>query len=281
MHCRLLCSEAPSPGGGRSSAAAAMAALQRFAAAEQDSATSAADQAMAFEEHMLKRASAEEAAKQTAFRLKNSPLAKNAAESSAAGGKQAGPRYTGIIKAFSTVQGFGFIQSREMTNLYGCDAFLNQAVEGGIVIGGTVSFSVEMNKDGKPQARNVVLEDSTPKPIESAKPKGGNLNYSGYPMGGPMSNHMGHMGQMGMGNPMQAKDLAGKVFKGRVKSFNSNRGFGFIFCSDLQYAFGGRDVYVGVNQVPNGVLPVGKEYEFQLSIDRQGQPQAKELRPLS
>lgn len=154
-------------------------------------------------------------------------------------------RYTGRIKTFNTVHGFGFIQSDAIVRLHGCDVFLNQAVEGGIVVGGQVTFSVEINKSGKPQARNVVLEkgvNSVEAPVDPSLSK-----------------------------------VVGEVFNGHIKSFNIGRGLGFIVCPDLQRAFGGRDIYLSKTHAPEGRLTAGQEVKFSLWIDRKGQPQARNV----
>lgn len=155
-----------------------------------------------------------------------------------------GARYTGRIKNFNRDNGFGFIQSDAITKLYGCDVFLNHAVEGGITVGGQVSFTVELNQSGKPQARDVKLE------IEEAP------------------NHI---------DP-SVSEMVGETFNGRIKSFNSGRGLGFISCYDLQRVFGGRDIYLSKTQAPEGRIAVGQEVEFSLWIDRKGQPQARNVR---
>lgn len=163
-------------------------------------------------------------------------------------------RYEGRIKAFNVVQGFGFIQSVEMHQLYGCDAFLNQAVVGGMVVGSTVSFSVEIVK-GKPQARNVIVEQDS-SAARSGKTYGAEAEMSA------------------------ANGSQGGIHRGRVKSFNSSKGFGFITARDLQYNFGGKDIFVSAKQAPEGGLSVGQEVDFTLVVDHQGQPQAHQIKPV-
>eukprot|EP00435_Cladocopium_sp_Y103_P014092 s3599_g3.t1 len=131
-----------------------------------------------------------------------------------------------------------------------CDVFMNQGIEGGILVGSEVSFTVELNKSGKPQAREARLEAEKSEQPEAAEP-------------GP-----------------RAADLLGKVFKGTVKSFNVARGFGFLTCSELKgTAFSGRDIYVSLAQVPDQrPLTTGHEVEFTLAVNQQGQPQGKDLK---
>lgn len=162
-------------------------------------------------------------------------------------------RYNGFILKFNASQGFGFIQSLDVKKQFGCDAFFNQAVEGGTVVGGRVSFSLEISRDGKPQARQVILEAM---PEHSSKHKQGNA----------------------------AVVEESKKYTGRVKSFNAQRGFGFIECRNLPISFGGRDVFLSKKECPDSffgmgqeVAPYGQEVEFVLALDGQGQPQAREV----
>jgi len=156
-------------------------------------------------------------------------------------------RYEGRVKTFNLVSGFGFIQCQEMHQLYGCDAFLNTMVA---VAGTKVSFSVEI-KNGKPQARNVVIEEDF-----------------------EVQNNMKDYDAPGT----QVPGNHGQVHRGRVKSFNGAKGFGFIAAPrELQHSFGGRDIYVSKTQAPDGSLQVGQEVEFHIVLDRQGQPQARDI----
>ncbi|CAE6954835.1 unnamed protein product [Symbiodinium sp. CCMP2592] len=157
------------------------------------------------------RSAAENAALENARRLKNSPLVQDLASRNAnvSKGKEE-KRYQGILKVFRPEHGWGFIENPELKNKYGHDVFLNQAVEGGIKLGSLVSFTLEMSKDGKPQARNARMEaEKVDRPKTSAP------------------------GQ-------EARELVGKVFKGRVKSFNATNGFGFLTCEELKSKFAGR-----------------------------------------
>eukprot|EP00930_Biecheleria_cincta_P060906 TRINITY_DN46489_c0_g1_i1.p1 TRINITY_DN46489_c0_g1~~TRINITY_DN46489_c0_g1_i1.p1 ORF type:complete len:405 (+),score=75.59 TRINITY_DN46489_c0_g1_i1:40-1215(+) len=258
------CMHHASPGNHRTASAAA-AALQKFAAMAEAEAKgetpvlSEEEQHAIVEESLRRRHSAEEAAKATASRLKQSNYLASLRKDpdrmegvlEAAG--DLGERYVGTIKAFSAAQGFGFIMNQDVLKRFGCDAFFNQAVQGGIHIGGTVAFTLEISRNGRPQASNIVMQEL---------PKSGADGRSQGPSG----------------PSVMQKELVGKVFRGRCKSFNANRGFGFIACNEVQIAFGGRDIYVSHAQVPEeGRLTAGREYDFRLFVDRQGQPQAREL----
>lgn len=157
-------------------------------------------------------------------------------------------RYVGKVKAFNSERGFGFIQCVEILKRFGCDAFLTTAVEGGLIIGSTVSFTLQVNRQGKPQARDVVLVDAG----------NGPQTVSGKPVS-------------------DFAQFVEKVYTGRVKSFNLGRGFGFLVCQELMHTFGGRDIYVSKMYAPQGQLTPGQEVQFRLQVDRYGQPQARDV----
>eukprot|EP00444_Apocalathium_aciculiferum_P030144 CAMPEP_0183431480 /NCGR_PEP_ID=MMETSP0370-20130417/54845_1 /TAXON_ID=268820 /ORGANISM="Peridinium aciculiferum, Strain PAER-2" /LENGTH=251 /DNA_ID=CAMNT_0025617181 /DNA_START=89 /DNA_END=844 /DNA_ORIENTATION=- len=75
--------------------------------------------------------------------------------------------FRGIIRNLSAEKGFGFIVCTEATTMFGQDVFLTkkQATEGGgFVNGDTVTFVVELNSNGKPQAREVEKVFVSPAP---------------------------------------------------------------------------------------------------------------------
>eukprot|EP00930_Biecheleria_cincta_P024426 TRINITY_DN17485_c0_g1_i1.p1 TRINITY_DN17485_c0_g1~~TRINITY_DN17485_c0_g1_i1.p1 ORF type:complete len:247 (-),score=48.57 TRINITY_DN17485_c0_g1_i1:179-919(-) len=76
--------------------------------------------------------------------------------------------FVGSIKSYSTAKGFGFIQCNESFSEYQADVFLHQNqvkyfLGGKAYEGDKVRFNLEMNKQGKPQARNVEPISDTPK----------------------------------------------------------------------------------------------------------------------
>lgn len=64
-------------------------------------------------------------------------------------------RFRGRIKAFNSEKGFGFIECQEAHAKYGRDVFLHKAHIGELPVGSEVSFGVELNKSGMPQARDL------------------------------------------------------------------------------------------------------------------------------
>lgn len=157
-------------------------------------------------------------------------------------------RYYGVIKAFNLGSGYGFILCPELQNLFrGADVFLNQPVDGGIVIGSAVSFTVEVSAAGKPQARNCRAEDGA---------------------------------KSDMKNSVEVwQHQIDKAHRGRVKSFNSTRGYGFLVCSDLLDLCAGHDIFVSKVQVVGELLTPGQEVIFRLQLDSKGQPQAHLVMP--
>jgi len=61
-----------------------------------------------------------------------------------------GQRYSGTVKSF--VKSYGFIESSELMDMYGQDAFLQRKELGNFEVGSLVNFLVKLNAQGKPQA---------------------------------------------------------------------------------------------------------------------------------
>lgn len=68
-------------------------------------------------------------------------------------------RFQGRIKSFNAEKGYGFVESAQATQVYGRDVFLHKAHIGTFSIGAFVTFAVEMNKQGMPQARDLIGSD--------------------------------------------------------------------------------------------------------------------------
>lgn len=90
-----------------------------------------------------------------------------------------------------------------------------------------------------------------------------------YPFGYPGFGMMPPTPQAGMAPPPPP----GK-FRGRIKSFNTDKGFGFIDCPEAQAQFG-RDVFLHKANV--GDMTVGTEVMFSVESNKQGMPQARDL----
>lgn len=71
-------------------------------------------------------------------------------------------RFLGRIKSFNPRHGFGFIDCPDARSRFGRDVFVHKAQIGGLEVGDDITFSVEPNKDGMPQARDILRIDGRP-----------------------------------------------------------------------------------------------------------------------
>jgi len=65
-------------------------------------------------------------------------------------------RYVGRIKSFNPRHGFGFIDCPDAYARFGRDVFIHKAQLGDLEVGSEVTFYCESNKDGMPQARDIL-----------------------------------------------------------------------------------------------------------------------------
>ena len=63
------------------------------------------------------------------------------------------PRHIGTITHFYPDKQYGFIKCDKVKEAYGFDTFLSNLELGPFAVGSTVSFTLVLNKHGKPQAR--------------------------------------------------------------------------------------------------------------------------------
>jgi len=71
------------------------------------------------------------------------------------------PQYNGRIKSYNEGKGFGFIESEKAKQQFGRDVFIHKKQIDALVglpTGSEIQFEVELNKNGHPQARNVVTK---------------------------------------------------------------------------------------------------------------------------
>merc|ERR1711933_672719 len=70
------------------------------------------------------------------------------------------------------------------------------------------------------------------------------------------------------------RDLGPGRERGRIKSFNTEKGFGFIDCPKMRDKYG-RDVFIHKKQM--GDLEVGDEITFVCEPNKEGMPQARDI----
>lgn len=75
-----------------------------------------------------------------------------------------------------------------------------------------------------------------------------------------------------------AKAITERRSVGYVKSFNGEKGFGFIACEELSQVFG-NDVFIVAAQL--GDMPVGAEVSFAVALNKDNKPQAYDVVPVS
>merc|ERR1719158_2234415 len=85
------------------------------------------------------------------------------------------------------------------------------------------------------------------------------------------------MGMMGMGMPMPGMGMTPGTgrFLGRIKSFNQQKGFGFVECPEAHAVYN-RDVFLHKAQI--GTFQIGSTVSFAVEMNKQNMPQARDLR---
>merc|ERR1719422_515771 len=75
----------------------------------------------------------------------------------------------------------------------------------------------------------------------------------------------------------QAAAVSQGKLQGRIKSINSEKGFGFIECQETYDQYN-RDVFLHKAQIKD--LQTGSYVQFSCEVNKQGMPQARDVRPL-
>jgi len=148
--------------------------------------------------------------------------------------------YFGSLKTFNEEKGWGHINCEATKKLYGKDVFLMRtALQGQVAqVGALMSFKVTMGVKG-PQANGVML-----------LPPGAFRQSSDPP----------------------SEEVA--VYVGQVKSFNAEKGWGFVASEDLHSIFG-KDIFIHKREFEGFTPSQGEEVRISVEIDDGGQPVAK------
>eukprot|EP00446_Apocalathium_sp_SHHI-4_P004295 CAMPEP_0177191234 /NCGR_PEP_ID=MMETSP0367-20130122/21245_1 /TAXON_ID=447022 ORGANISM="Scrippsiella hangoei-like, Strain SHHI-4" /NCGR_SAMPLE_ID=MMETSP0367 /ASSEMBLY_ACC=CAM_ASM_000362 /LENGTH=254 /DNA_ID=CAMNT_0018638929 /DNA_START=62 /DNA_END=826 /DNA_ORIENTATION=+ len=161
--------------------------------------------------------------------------------------------HVGVVKAYSTKLGFGFIECAATFEHCKYDVYLHQnqaeTISAGLVkVGDIVSFRVELNAKGRPQARDVdMVAEASEAPAASAA--------------------------VSAAAPSTTLSL---WFKGIMRSYSTEKGFGFIVCEEATTMFG-QDVFLHKRQVKDGGLRNGDTVTFVVELKENGQPQARDV----
>jgi len=149
----------------------------------------------------------------------------------------------GRIKSFDERNGWGFVEGDAIREVYGKDIFVSKiSLQGQTVSpGDQVKLSLEMGMKG-PMAVNVQV----------------------LPQGS-----------------FSAEGTPGTVYMGTIKSFNSEKGWGFVTSVETEQIFG-KDIFLHKREVCVDMEPVaGMEVQFFVQLSVGGRPEATGVTPLS
>jgi len=225
-------------------------------------------------------------------------------------------RSRGTIKHLNVEKGYGFIECQELHAVTGADVFIHHKQSAGFTVGQEISFAVMLNKANKLQAYDVSSADEKGGGKGKSKGKGGGatdpfsammqamdsssgggseeellqqvlmtmMGKGGKGGKGNFSGEKGNFsGEKGQGKGEWKEPTKGKPnevetlgeFQGVIKSFAAKSGYGFIECQDLRDVGCPNDVFLHHMQL-NG-FEVGSHVQFTAYMNRNGQPQAKDL----
>jgi len=163
--------------------------------------------------------------------------------------------FSGVVKSFNQQKGWGFIECEETHSLYGKDIFvLKSALPGGNAQPGQVANFDVVEGDNGPQAGNIELH-----PAAGARPRAGIATPT------PKA----HAGAY------RAKAAEAR-YQGVVKSFNAQKGWGFIECEDTFESYG-KDMFVMKGALPGGDISKGEAVTFTVVQTPSG-PQAQDVK---
>lgn len=175
--------------------------------------------------------------------------------------------------------------------MYGSsDVYLHYTQALNFRVGDFIYFDLILNGQGQPQAQGLLRSDDFLNP--HAIPTNGVVlptqqthaySNSNYPQLQPL--HPASRGNAYAYAATQATTKGGvrssqqfdtkRQYIGHVKSYNADKGYGFIDCGEVKAYFQGRDVWVSKQEVEKYGVKVGDEVAFKVRIDpKTGNPQA-------
>lgn len=170
--------------------------------------------------------------------------------------------YTGIVKSYNHSNGYGFIDCPETKAMYGGDVFLhkNEYNGAGSEVGDEVKFQVMVSEKNQPRAIGVT-------------PTGGG-GAGGAPMVRQPMMTQQPRGAV-IGRPTGAKRQATQRMYGQIRTFNQEKGFGFIECDAALRTYGTQDIFLHYTEAIN--FRVGDFVTFDVMTTDAGKPQARNL----
>lgn len=195
----------------------------------------------------------------------------------------AGESLVGTVKSYNEGKGYGFVTVPERSQ----DVFFQTKdlpadleATGMSPEGASVSFTVRLSKDGRPQMQDAELLSHPPEPVPMQvlglkRPAGGDVEATSVPakrqrIGADVSATFDLWGEAEVA-PAVAAAVEGTRAVGRVKSYNALKGFGFIECPSI-----GGDVYFQRIALPMPLQQLdiaGHQVSFDLKYTPDGKPQ--------
>eukprot|EP00434_Breviolum_minutum_P029939 symbB.v1.2.026473.t1/scaffold2649.1/size74057/5 len=156
-----------------------------------------------------------------------------------------GQRAEGVIKSFNEGNNYGFIESKEVADVYGRDTFIHGAQFKGHSIGERVRFTVHLGRHGQPQATNVSKINAWPKR--------------------PASDSLAQV--------EKRRKAGDPFFLGVVTSYFPEKTCGFIDCAEVRQRYQ-QEVYVFEDVLAQSLAGPGDLVAFYLHFSKQKNAQA-------
>lgn len=183
--------------------------------------------------------------------------------------------YWGAIKSFNAQKGWGLIACEETFNIYGKDMFVlktNMPSHGNVPTGTPVRFQVVQGEKG-PEAADVKVV---------AQHRNGNMpkipasHHAPMMMMYPQQRVNGRRSS----SPMAAEPLSQRRHTGTIKSFNAEKGWGFVTPSAQSLkTLQNPSIFFMKSSLPTGEANTGDSVEFKVTMGQKGM-NAIEISPL-
>lgn len=178
----------------------------------------------------------------------------------------------GTIKSFDEAKGYGFIDCAETKQMYGNDVFVLKSMLGGcpVTAGDQVQFTYEERPGKGPVAKEVTILSSNAMGAQ----RGPKL-HPGQAIAHPLSSMAPSMGSSSMA-PSMGSMVTDQPFMGSVKSFDEQKGFGFIDCPETRQMFG-TDVFLLRSVLAGHPVSPGDTVQFTFNLNGDKGPVAKDV----
>lgn len=174
-------------------------------------------------------------------------------------GEKLEKKATGVIKSFNERTNYGFIECKELADIYGRDTFVHGKEFQGHYVGEKVSFTVYLGPKGQPQAFNVEAEK-----LHWEKKKHWKNWDKPKPSGAKRKERS---------SDSREEKISNSFLLGIVTSYFPERGCGFIECGEVRRKYG-QEVYVFKDVLTESLAGPGDLVAFYLHLSKQKKAQA-------